>query len=105
MTILLNLSYNTVFGEELVVNLVKGDNPMDVVQQKMSTLNGSEWTCRVNTPEGMDIISYFYSVEKNGVLSRQEWQLQPHILRLSASKSESFVVYDHWNDIPEEASM
>ena len=42
MTILLNLSYNTVFGEELVVNLVKGDNPMDVVQQKMSTLNGSE---------------------------------------------------------------
>ena len=105
MTILLNLSYNTVFGEELVVNLVKGDNPMDVVQQKMSTLNGSEWTCRVNTPEGMDIISYFYSVEKNGVLSRQEWQLQPHILRLSASKSESFVVYDHWNDIPEDAYM
>ena len=71
MTILLNLSYNTVFGEELVVNLVKGDNPADVVQQKMNTLNGSEWTCRVNVPEGMDLVNYFYSVEKNGVLSRQ----------------------------------
>ena len=54
MTILLNLSYNTVFGEQLVVNLIKGDNVQVVVQQKMNTLNGSEWSCRVNVPEGMD---------------------------------------------------
>ena len=53
MTILLNLSYNTVFGEQLVVNLIKGDNVQVVVQQKMNTLNGSEWSCRVNVPEGM----------------------------------------------------
>ena len=44
MTILLNLSYNTVFGEEIVVNLIKGDNAQDIVQQKMNTLNGSEWS-------------------------------------------------------------
>ena len=105
MTILLNLSYNTVFGEQLVVNLIKGDNVQVVVQQKMNTLNGSEWSCRVNVPEGMDTVNYFYSVEKNGVLSRQEWQLQPHTLRLSASKSDTFVAYDHWNDIPEDAYM
>ena len=105
MTILLNLSYNTVFGEQLVVNRSKGDNVQVVVQQKMNTLNGSEWSCRVNVPEGMDTVNYFYSVEKNGVLSRQEWQLQPHTLRLSASKSDTFVAYDHWNDIPEDAYM
>ncbi|MCI6081639.1 MAG: 4-alpha-glucanotransferase [Prevotella sp.] len=105
MTILLNLSYNTVFGEEIVVNLIKGDNAQDIVQQKMNTLNGSEWSCRINVPEGIDLVNYFYSVEKNGVTSRQEWQLQPHILKLSASKSTTFVVYDHWNDIPEDAYM
>ena len=105
MTILLNLSYNTVFGEQLVVNFIKGDKPEDIVKQRMNTVNGSEWTCRVNTPEGTDAVSYFYSVEKNGVLSRQEWQLQPHSIRLSASKSESFTAYDHWNDIPEDAYM
>ena len=105
MTILLNLSYNTVFGEEIVVNLIKGDNAQDIVQQKMNTLNGSEWSCRINVPEGIDVVNYFYSVEKNGVTSRQEWQLQPHTLKLSASKSTSFVAYDHWNDIPEDAYM
>ena len=103
MTILLNLSYNTVFGEQLVANFIKGDKPEDIVKQRMNTVNGSEWTCRVNTPEGTDAVSYYYSVEKNGVLSRQEWQLQPHNIKLSASKSESFIAYDHWNDIPEDA--
>ena len=83
MTILLNLSYNTVFGEEIVVNLIKGDNAQDIVQQKMNTLNGSEWSCRINVPEGIDLVNYFYSVEKNGVTSRQEWQLQPHTDRKS----------------------
>ncbi|MCI6828485.1 MAG: 4-alpha-glucanotransferase [Prevotella sp.] len=105
MTILLNLSYNTVFGEQLVANFIKGDKPEDIVKQRMNTVNGSEWTCRVNTPEGTDAVSYYYSVEKNGVLSRQEWQLQPHNIKLSASKSESFIAYDHWNDIPEDAYM
>ena len=105
MTILLNLSYNTVFGEQLVANFIKGDKPEDIVKQRMNTVNGSEWTCRVNTPEGTDAVSYYYSVEKNGVLSRQEWQLQPHCIRLSASQSETFTAYDHWNDIPEDAYM
>ena len=105
MTILLNLSYNTVFGEQLVANFIKGDKPEDIVKQRMNTVNGSEWTCRVNTPEGTDAVCYYYSVEKNGVLSRQEWQLQPHSIKLSASQSETFTAYDHWNDIPEDAYM
>ena len=105
MTILLNLSYNTVFGEQLVANFIKGDKPEDIVKQRMNTVNGSEWTCRVNTPKGTDAVSYYYSVEKNGVLSRQEWQLQPHNIKLSTSKSETFIAYDHWNDIPEDAYM
>ena len=57
MTILLNLSYNTVFGEQLVANFIKGDKPEDIVKQRMNTVNGSEWTCRVNTPEGTDAVS------------------------------------------------
>ena len=54
MTILLNLSYDTVFGEDIVVKLINGDNAQDIVQQKMNTLNGSEWSCRINVPEGID---------------------------------------------------
>ena len=72
MTILLNLSYNTVFGEEIVVNLIKGDNAQDIVQQKMNTLNGSEWSCRINVPEGIDLVNYFYSMEKTGETARKE---------------------------------
>lgn len=105
MTIILNLSYNTVFGERLVVNLIKGDNPDDVVRQKMNTVNGNEWSCYVNAPEGTETVRYYYSVEKNGVPSRQEWQLQPHCIKVSATKSESFTAYDRWNDIPEDAYM
>lgn len=105
MTIILNLSYNTVFGEGLVVNLIKGDNPDDVVRQKMNTVNGNEWSCYVNAPEGTETVRYYYSVEKNGVPSRQEWQLQPHCIKVSATKSESFTAYDRWNDIPEDAYM
>ena len=45
MTILLNLSYNTVFGEQLVANFIKGDKPEDIVKQRMNTVNGSEWPC------------------------------------------------------------
>lgn len=105
MTIILNLSYNTVFGEGLVVNLIKGDNPDDVVRQKMNTVNGNEWSCYVNAPEDTETVRYYYSVEKNGVPSRQEWQLQPHCIKVSATKSESFTAYDRWNDIPEDAYM
>lgn len=105
MTIILNLSYNTVFGEGLVVNLIKGDNPDDVVRQKMNTMNGNEWSCYVNAPEDTETVRYYYSVEKNGVPSRQEWQLQPHCIKVSATKSESFTAYDRWNDIPEDAYM
>ncbi len=105
MTIILNLSYNTVFGEALVVNLIKGDNPEDVIPQKMNTVNGNEWSCYVNAPEGTETVRYYYSVEKNGVPSRQEWQLQPHCIKVSATKSESFTAYDRWNDIPEDAYM
>lgn len=105
MTIILNLSYNTVFGEALVVNLIKGDNPEDVIPQKMNTVNGNEWSCYVNAPEGTETVRYYYSVEKNGIQSRQEWLLQPHCIKVSATKSDTFTAYDRWNDIPEDAYM
>ncbi|MDY3848259.1 MAG: 4-alpha-glucanotransferase [Prevotella sp.] len=105
MTILFNTSYNTSYGENLIVNLAKGANTQNVVGYKMDTHNGSEWSCCVNVPEDSDVLYYSYSVEKNGETIRQEWKLQPHVLKLSASKSDSFTVYDRWNDIPEDAYM
>ena len=40
MTLLFNLSYNTVYGEEILLNIMSGDNVSTVEQFKMSTQDG-----------------------------------------------------------------
>ena len=46
MNILLNIAYNTAFGEELVLNVINGrENGADVVTPyRMSTSDGKVWT-------------------------------------------------------------
>ena len=109
MNILLNVVYGTSFGEELVLNLITGnENGIRLsTPYRMRTVNGHEWMCslKLDLHKGT-YIDYFYSVvrgEDNVV--RREWSLEPHRLEINAVRGDNIVVYDHWLDIPDNSYL
>lgn len=99
-----NIEYKTVYGEQIVLNIVEnGKN----VQYFMHTVDGLHWTCHLDKhhlPHGT-VLNYFYSVDWNGYEGRQEWLTEPHRLELSAVKASTYNIYDHWIAIPEDAYL
>lgn len=109
MNILLNIAYNTAFGEELVLNVINGrENGADVsTSYRMRTSDGKVWTCslKLDVKAGA-YIDYYYSVvrgESNVV--RKEWTVAPHRLELDAAKGCSIVAYDRWVSIPDNSYL
>lgn len=109
MNILLNIAYNTAFGEELVLNVINGrENGADVVTPyRMSTSDGKVWTysLKLDAKAG-EYIDYYYSVvrgESNVV--RKEWTVAPHRLELGAAKGGRIVAYDRWIGIPDNSYL
>ncbi|MGM9697422.1 MAG: 4-alpha-glucanotransferase [Prevotella sp.] len=106
MTLLFNLSYHTVYGEEILLNIMSGDNASTVEQFKMSTQDGVSWSCSVNSlAKPGNVVNYFYSVAKNGVEVRREWLVEPHRLILTSVKGINYIVNDNWIDIPEDSYL
>ncbi len=102
MDILLNINYDTVFGEELVLNLVNDKVAGKITPYRMKTTDGHLWTCRLKLPLKTGThIDYFYSVVQgeDRVLC-SEWQVQPHRLEINAVKGVDFTVYDRWIAAP-----
>ena len=64
MKLLFNLEYQTTFGEELVLNILKGNGKVE--QHKMGTLNGLNWTCTINHGKALSndkkvmYVDYYY---------------------------------------------
>ncbi|MBQ7472454.1 MAG: hypothetical protein IJS97_08545, partial [Prevotella sp.] len=120
MKIYLNIDYRTVFGEELVLNIISQDGQeQKSVKYRMTTLDGERWTYELRlsaTQSQLSTLHYYYSVETEGKEKRHEWLTQPHCLELSTTPNPSsrggdwqeekvFVVYDRWIDIPEDAYL
>jgi len=103
MRIVLNLEYQTTFGEELAVNILLDGK---TEQHKMGTLDGCHWVCElskaVKTNTHMD---YYYSVMRGDEETRREWLTIPHRLEFVAAKGAHYTTYDHWIDIPEDAFL
>jgi len=103
MRIVLNLEYQTTFGEELAVNILLDGK---TEQHKMGTLDGCHWMCElsktVKTNAHMD---YYYSVMRGDEETRREWLTIPHRLEFVAAKGAHYTTYDHWIDIPEDAFL
>ena len=103
MRIVLNLEYQTTFGEELAVNILLDGK---TEQHKMGTLDGCHWMCElskaVKTNTHMD---YYYSVMRGDEETRREWLTIPHRLEFVAVKGAHYTTYDHWIDIPEDAFL
>ena len=104
MKIQFNLEYQTTFGEELVLNVLKEEGKTE--QHKMGTLDGKNWHCELSkTVKTGTFIDYFYALVRGEETLRNEWLLEPHRLEFTASGAHQYTVYDHWLDIPEDSYM
>jgi len=103
MRLQFNLDYQTTFGEELVLNMLKGN---DVEHFKLSTNDGHHWFCNLSQAVAAgSYVDYYYSLCRGDKEMRHEWLLMPHRLEFAAANADSYVVYDHWIDIPEDSYM
>lgn len=109
MNILLNITYDTSFGEELVLNLITGREEGSIVTTpyRMHTNDGHVWKCDLNL--GLETgthIDYYYTVVRGETtVVRSEWVVEPHRLELTSIRGGPFVVYDHWLGIPSDSYL
>ena len=104
MKLLFNLEYQTIFGEQLVLNMIGTDD--SIVSHSMTTLDGLHWTADIaSTNKSGTYIDYYYSVMRGDKVVRQEWLTEPHRLEFAAVKGALYTVYDHWIDMPEDSYM
>lgn len=109
MNILLNITYDTSFGEELVLNLITGREEGSIVTTpyRMHTNDGHVWKCDLNL--GLETgthIDYYYTVVRGETtVVRSEWVVEPHRLELTSMRGGPFVVYDHWLGIPSDSYL
>ena len=99
-----NIEYGTVYGEQLILNIM--DNGK-VAQYRMDTADGLHWSCHINSQRLTKgkVLNYFYSVDCDGSEQRQEWLTEPHRLELNAEKATNYNIYDRWITMPEDAYL
>ena len=120
MNIYFHIEYRTVFGEELVLNIVRKsqDGREITAQYRMTTADGLNWTYALNNyqaagavakrgqePDAKPVLDYFYSVDNNGSEERTEWRTVAHRLELEPREALCFHVYDRWIDMPEDSYL
>ena len=103
MTIHFHIEYGTMFGEQLVLNIQEDDE--EKLKLPMATLNGKEWSVDWCVKQPAKAYTYYYSVERDGVVVKTEWLLVKHRLELTALKANNLTQYDHWKVIPEDAYL
>ena len=97
-----NIEYKTVYGENLVLNL-NMDN--EEVLNSLGTTDGLHWSCDLDVTPKTKNITYYYSVERDGVCIKKEWQVVKHQLNVTAERANDYTIYDHWRDIPEDSYL
>ena len=107
MEISFHIDYQTVFGEEVVLNVMPETPGADIKLFRMSTHDGYHWTYQMKVGRGAvpAVMNYYYSLDCDGSQRRHEWLTEPHRLELSAQKATLYEVFDHWIDIPEDSYL
>lgn len=109
MKISFNIDYETVFGEEILLNVVERvKNVKDKLSQfRMNNVHGKHWWYDLNKSASSQnsVIDYFYSVDCDGNEKRHEWLTQPHRLEISADNGKCYKIFDRWIDIPEDSYL
>ena len=108
MSLHFNINYNTVFGQELILNVIDGvdDGEERISQYHMSSYDGKTWQYTMRkgiTPGGR--FDYFYSVNRGDVCERTEWRMISHRLEISERNAENYICFDNWIDIPDDSYL
>ena len=105
MKVRFNLEYSTVYGENLVLNIIDNTSGEKVASHAMKPASDKTWKCDLDVPAKAGYINYYYSVEREGKELRHEWIVIPHRLDLNAAKATKYITYDHWNDMPDDSYL
>ncbi len=104
MRLKFNINYRTAYGESLALNIVRSDSD-ETTQHAMVTHDGETWTCEIEQLADARHIDYYYSVERDGAQVRHEWLVMPHRLDLAVDGALRHIVFDHWQDIPDNSYL
>lgn len=102
MTLHFHLEYETIFGEEVMLNLVGNEG---VKTHRMATFDGKDWCCDLRLSKTDSTLSYYYNVTGRDNNNRNEWQIVKHVLDLTCAKATEYTIYDHWNGMPEDSYL
>ena len=102
MTLHFHLEYETIFGEEIMLNLVGNDG---VKTHRMATFDGKDWFCDLRLSKTDSTLTYYYNVTGRDNNNRNEWQIVKHVLDLTCAKATEYTIYDHWNGMPEDSYL
>ena len=97
-----NIDYRTVYGEELVLNMIADGKE---TQHKMVTVNGSRWSLDLEMTPKSKYCTYYYSVVRDGICGKSEWLIMKHLLNCTAERANDYTLNDHWHDIPEDSYL
>ena len=102
MIIHFHISYKTMFGEQIVVNIQKDD---EEVKFPLTTLDGECWSYDWCVEPTQQAYTYYYSVVREGVVLKTEWLQVKHRLDMTAKKAAEYTLYDHWKVIPQDSYL
>ena len=105
MKVRFNIEYGTVYGENLVLNILSSGAGDLVGSHVMKPASDKIWKCDLDISAKAGHLDYYYSVERDGKQTRHEWTVIPHRLDLNASRATRYTAYDHWNDIPDDSYL
>ncbi len=110
MKLFFYLQYDTVFGQDLRLNImgettVKGDRASENTVYAMTTVDGKMWQCEIELEKAPKSINYFYSIDKWGKEERQEWQTVTHRLDMNVPNASEYKIYNRWTDIPYDSFL
>ncbi|WP_315345540.1 4-alpha-glucanotransferase [Segatella salivae] len=109
MKLTFNIDYDTIFGEEVLLNVVENSKKggKKTSQYRMNNRDGKHWWVELNRTEASlnTAIDYYYSVDCDWSDGRHEWLTEKHRLELTVVKGKEYTIYDHWSDIPEDSYL
>ncbi len=104
MKIKFNLDYQTIYGEEILLNVLDERGEVEA-RHLMKTSDGRVWRVDIELDKTPETLDYYYSVNRGENEVRHEWLVVTHRLDLNAVKGGKYIVYDHWNDLPEDSYL
>ena len=102
------IEYQTIFGQDLVLNIVEGQKQgvPHVSEYRMQTTDGLHWEYILNSlPKSKKSIDYYYSVERGNQQERREWGVVAHKLEVNSKSAGYIQVFDRWIDVPEDSYL